>query len=423
MTMPRTMFPADLAKITVDRWPHLVSGDYETPPCPPMKLLKQLLETAYVASSMSDEARYPAFNLVAERGTNHQLLPSWKFETPRALTPNELKRLAPATDLRKSAILIDWDESHLFIKGIVDLGTSWHRARMGLDYRYRHPISLFVQADRPGRLRVYQGPYLVSELHDGTIPSKNGIELQLFLHNSARSGLEKMDEELVRPEHEYIKEWHEFEFIAMWNTFAAIANTISLEGHGGALLIKDTVPGEKCDYVSPKYECSSDQLRRSFIEYMNKRHAIGDLITLEERGEDVSDRYPAAELAALSAHNDLVESTRLVARLAGCDGAIAITDDLRLLGFGCEIRAEMSAGCKVREANDFASEMNGTGRLLDVTEFGMRHRSAVKLVSQDETYTALVVSQDGPISGVWRKGNEVFVRRGANLVNMNMPWA
>jgi hypothetical protein len=35
----------------------------------------------------------------------------------------------------------------------------------------------------------------------------------------------------------------------------------------------------------------------------------------------------------------------------------------------------------------------------------------------------LVISQDGPISAVWFEGDKVVVRKGVNLVNMNMPWA
>jgi hypothetical protein len=61
---------------------------------------------------------------------------------------------------------------------------------------------------------------------------------------------------------------------------------------------------------------------------------------------------------------------------------------------------------------------------LNVEEFGLRHRSAIKLVSQKPEYYVLVISQDGPISVVWSDEDTlVNVRRGANLVNLNMPWA
>lgn len=53
----------------------------------------------------------------------------------------------------------------------------------------------------------------------------------------------------------------------------------------------------------------------------------------------------------------------------------------------------------------------------------MRHRSAIKLASHSEGIANVVVSQDGPISVVFRKNSEVIVRKNVKLVNMNMPWA
>jgi hypothetical protein len=129
-------------------------------------------------------------------------------------------------------------------------------------------------------------------------------------------------------------------------------------------------------------------------------------------------------MASRIAYSELVEATRFVAQLSGCDGAIVISDDLRLLGFGAEIRSEFMRGWNVVESFDDLSTMsNNDVRSLDIEQFGMRHRSAIKLVSQVPTYHVLVISQDGPISVVWADKKRVIVRRYPNLVNMNMPWA
>lgn len=127
-----------------------------------------------------------------------------------------------------------------------------------------------------------------------------------------------------------------------------------------------------------------------------------------------------AQFASRVAYESLVEATRFVAGLAGCDGSIIISDDLRLLGFGGEIRAELSVGTKIFDVTD---ELKRNYRPCDIEQFGMRHRSAVKLASQDHGCRILTISQDGPISGIWREKDRVLVKRGANLVNMDMPWA
>jgi hypothetical protein len=116
-----------------------------------------------------------------------------------------------------------------------------------------------------------------------------------------------------------------------------------------------------------------------------------------------------------------VEAIRFVARLAGCDGAIVIAEDLQVLGFGAEIRSELKPNTQVIEVID---DMRNVMKPLDVEHFGLRHRSAIKLVSRKTTACVLVVSQDGPISFVSSDlQGQVKVRKGMNLVNMNMPLA
>lgn len=85
--------------------------------------------------------------------------------------------------------------------------------------------------------------------------------------------------------------------------------------------------------------------------------------------------------------------------------------------------ARAKASVSKDEAATCFHELAGENRPLDVEQFGMRHRSAIKLVSQQNDLRVLVVSQDGPISAVWWDKQQVFVRRGVSLVNMNIPWA
>src|SRR4051812_34245658 len=72
------------------------------------------------------------------------------------------------------------------------------------------------------------------------------------------------------------------------------------------------------------------------------------------------------------------------------------------------------------KAIDDYDEMNRKYSRMDLEQFGMRHRSAIKLISHMPDSRALVVSQDGPISAVWFDRGRVVVRKGVNLVNMNM---
>jgi hypothetical protein len=267
---------------------------------------------------------------------------------------------------------------------------------------------------------VYQGQFLVAELVDGKLERHKELELQLSLHRPAQRGLEKIWNEISYPKLEQPRDYESFQFIAFCNIYAALANCISEEAHGGAIIIVPQSINAK--QITIKYRQQSSVLRAAFIRFINVRHRVIDLAMRMEEGDDtVKGERAIAELELVECHTLLVEAIRFVSRLAGCDGAIVISDDLRVLGFAAEIRSELKPEVKVRQIRD---EMRRTFTSLDVEQFGQRHRSAIKLVSREPSYYVLVVSQDGPISFVWSdKANVVNVKKGLNLVNMNMPWA
>jgi hypothetical protein len=269
-----TEYPAQLAKAVVKRWDTLVSGEYSAPACPSSKLLLQLLDACYLASSTTEEGRFPQFNVIAIPQGQPPTWTSqteWLFTEPRPLSVSEIRRLAPAVDLKKSAILATWDGGTLKIAGLVDLGTSWHRARSGLAYRYDVPHALLVQVDRPGRLRIYQGQFLVAMLADGRVDREPALPMHLFLHEPVNAGLKRIAERIEWPAYEYPKESNSFSFMALWNTFGAIANSISQVGHGGMLAI---VPGSRAidaTLMKLKYESKSVALQEQFIAFLSAR--------------------------------------------------------------------------------------------------------------------------------------------------------
>jgi hypothetical protein len=416
-------FPQDLAKAVFERWNEVVLGDYLAPPCPPLPLMKKLFDICYFAACLPEESRYPQFNVVAlpEDGlrTSSYVGSIWEI-SPRSLTIDEIHRLAPAADSKKCAILVTWNETSWRVRGLADLGASWHLKRIGLAYKGWSLQSLIIQTDRPGRMRIYQGSFHVATLTEGEIQGLNNIEPKVFLHPPVLAGLERLAQEIERPAYENLQDALEFEFIALWNTYAAIANLISLQGHGGTLII---APGDQdtcSQHVRFKYESSSLILRSAFLEFTNQRHIVSDYISLDE------DDYLLPRSLILEAdtkldasYETLIEATRFVAGLSGADGSIGISDDLRLFGFGGEIKPNL---LDIYPIYDVHREFMKPYKKLDIERFGMRHRAAIKLVSQDIRCRVLVVSQDGPISAVWWENDAVHVKRNVILSNRNEPW-
>ena len=351
-------FPKELTKKVVERWKTVVGGDYVAPPLPPSRLLRQLLEVAYLAAAVPEENRYPKFNLVAIPVDNsgvQRLGKIWSFNNRRPLSVDEIRRLAPSVDFKKSAILTEWSNDDWQIVGLVDLGTSWGRARIGLQYDYDHAEALFVQVDRPGRMKVYQGEFIVAALVDGKLQRYGGLELHLALHEPILRGLDEMRELITPPKIEEPRDYYNFEFTAHWNAVAAIANCINDEGHGGALILAPPKSAPSENEVRIKYQMNSAVLREAFVTFMNVRNRVIDFVIRIESGKatkSVKGDWAHAELELAKAHSNLVEAIRFIARLAGSDGAIVLADDLYLLGFGAEIRAEFEPKVGIAEVTN-----------------------------------------------------------------------
>ncbi|MBT3238182.1 MAG: hypothetical protein HOK06_03140 [Rhodospirillaceae bacterium] len=418
-------FPRNLAEAVVGRWNNLVAGDYVTPPCPPVDLLNELLETAYIVASAPEETRYPQFNLLAlsknEDGDyTDEFIQKWPFDKPRSLSIAELRRLAPAVDVKKSGIWVEWGKDGWKIIGLIDLGTSWFRARIGLEYSYKHPSCLFIQVDGPGRMRVHQGAFLVAMLIDGRIERLEGIDLDISLHPPINSGLKFLSENLVLPASEPMRDFDSFAFTAMYNTYSGISNSIRLEGHGGSIIVVPAGEQRPVDGLKIKYPLNSSCLKLAFIEFMNARTEHTDLVVQHESGKHVpKEQLSQFAFSVRETLTELVEASRFVARLAGCDGAIVISEDLVVLGFGAEITSNFNTKTKIVEHLGFGKSNFPP---LDIERFGMRHRSAAKLVSQQSDYCVLVISQDGPISTIWSEDGKINVKKNFYLVNLNLPW-
>lgn len=416
-------YPKDLAGHVHARWDNLVAGSYKAPPCPPKSLLTKLLDTIYISSRISDEGRYPSFRLIAFPESQSSVLESqfevFRFSEARPLTVSELTRLAPATDVKKSAILTEWRGHQWAIAGLVDLGSDWTYARSGFSYNYLAVPSLLVEVDSQARLSVYQGDYLVASLANGILEEFD-IKIELSLYGPAKDGLSVIGPLLTPPELASMRDFHEFAHMAYLNVLISIANSIVDYGHGGAIIIippNSTISAD-CRF---KYEMKSRALQKYFITFMNSRTRLFDAMEVNiQNNHSFDDKIGSLKSELNEAQKELSESIRFIARLCACDGAIVISSDLTLHGFGCEIRSDIQPGTQILLAN---SSLASTGSPLDLEIFGLRHRSAVKLVSKSPSYVEIVVSQDGPISLIWSKDGTVIVRRGARLVNNNMPWA
>jgi hypothetical protein len=429
-------FPSDLAKFVSEKWEHLVGGDYTVPPLPSKNQLHNILEVAYLAGMETEEARNIRFTLCCTPETDkvmrqHQniSLDSLRFSNDRYFDVQEIRRLATATDVEKSLIWIQFPNEQSAsnsIHGLLNLGYSWSNARNAFTYHYDTlPDALNIRVIAPGKLIVYQGGYQIASLQSGKL-YKTEVSSVLDLsgiHSFFREGTNILHHEIIEPEHEYVREWSEFEWLAYVNTVLAVVNNVQLQGHGGALILakqKSKLIEDK--FVKIKYKLSQEQnlLKKKFVDFMNLRHQLGDLVELREDSESESpteEKIRLTDFLVEHAQQKLAETSEFVGKLSGVDGAIILRTDFSVEGFGTEILMDKIGPSKVYKVVESFQKPKDE---LDSEQFGMRHRSAMRLVSAVPDIAVFVISQDGGISLIWNDNGDVCFKSGVKTTNVNM---
>jgi hypothetical protein len=111
----------------------------------------------------------------------------------------------------------------------------------------------------------------------------------------------------------------------------------------------------------------------------------------EELKGRVTGSFPRTTWSAGSA------AMQAIAPLAGVDGAIVMTSDLKLLGFGAKIQTGSASDIPVVRFKARPGEQEViASRLEDLG--GMRHQSAARFIEANRGAVAIVVSQDRHVS-------------------------
>lgn len=417
---PRDLF-TDLQRIwnaepLSSRWPRV--------DLPERAVLDELLDVCYHASLMSEEGRPIVFRvaLITSTASVHppreQSIPlepimRYMLAQPVPFTTAELRRLAPVADPRQVMIAVEAvgerSRRRLQIYGLIDVGMAlWEMARHQRICGTSSPDTLVVVSTRPGELSICRGDRPVIRLSGGQVVSP----LRSVLYQGPVAGFfvdatDALIEEAIRrsglpssrvrrDEQDDGRDFAHMKFIE-----SVLLHTAE-QHHGGALLF---VPDEVADddpllleNVSIKYRLPSTRPRDALLEAMAVRLARNDLHERLHEQSRVS-RERLEELEALDWNQQEYEDSaqdaaRFIASLTAVDGAVVLTDKLRIIRFGAEVRGSDSGTYTIFHAkNDEGTEITDD----PFTSYGTRHRSAFRFVEGMDPAVAFILSQDGGI--------------------------
>jgi hypothetical protein len=376
-----TMFAADsdwIARIhgqlqhyaEVQRRLPLGVGSFEGPT---RQMLAELLEVAFWASLRTDEGRPTRVRIgLVPVGSVDEVL---AFKRPVRYTEDEVAKLAPA------ASSIGWIA--------VDLsrppGSIWGISTNQLNDRFG---VVTVDASDPGVLRVGFGSFHSLVVFAGrSIILPDGARDLGFTTWLARAlGKEPATQNAVDSSTE------QRECAAL----GILARMVLEDRHGGTLLVVPDTSGPWLDSLAPfthQFLQPDSSIRDSIIAAQREDATHAETLA-KLHGRNVSEDVQLALLQALSQvswHPDGV--LRPTARLAAVDGAVVLTADLDVVGFGAMISVESIPDVYLVRPG---AEQTKRVRIVDVG--GARHQSAVRFVGRNRQSVGLVISHDGHLS-------------------------
>ena len=413
----RDAFPRDLALFVKREWGKSRS-------LPALKYLEPLLSTCYHTSLLREEARPIKFRLLL---CHPELLPPQDgpprglhrlvFIKPRRLNRNELRRLSPATDFHRALIGVHLnDEKQWEIWGIVHSGSLWANAMNGgAKDSPELPKVPLIQVGGPSQLTVCRGSDVVASLLGGRLTTPNADVLdsewvaRLFSelrfdvneqHQSAREAGKgtkwaAIDEQFIG---ELIRSFLKRLISAMHQT-----------SNGSSLLFVPNDRAEKFssdnEFVNFKYRFTPVAARRRFVTLLVQ--ALNGLAALHAGADQPvgwKEHVAACVTGQMQDLDDaLSELAYMIANLTAIDGAVILSRNFEVLGFGAEI-TELSDVKRVARAMD----AEGDQVRLEATESqGMRHRSVYRLCNAVTSIMGLVISHDGEIRFVKHRDGRV----------------
>jgi hypothetical protein len=417
-------YPRDLASFIADRWQEGDVGENTySDSLPNPEVLEHIISVCYQTSLLREEDRAVRFRLIFRASSQfspdhgpptglHRLL----FQYALPFTERELRKLSPSIDYYSSLIGL-WhdDKNGLAVWGLLHSGMRWTQSLYGGGKMFQPlPAALVIHVTNPGRITVSKGSLEIGSLNSGEIVSPSTGIFDAEWMRSRYVSIDQEELELhMEAEKQATKPWATIdpEFFRMLKkqVIMRIIGRLRTFRHGGTLIF---IPDDRKDeflwenpYIKFKYRFVDEEPRRRFRTLIVRiANALAEYYgSLESKKKVGWAEYLGHKNQTLSWLDESVfEWAHLVAGMAQVDGAVAITQQFELIGFGAEISGKLDRIDTVAKALDH----EGRDILKERTDcVGTRHHSAYSLCNALHDVLSLVVSQDGTVQlAKWNKG-------------------
>lgn len=356
------------AETVYDRFDRLGYCDEEEQQLPPREVLEEVCNVLLNVSCMPEEGRYPAFR-VCFIDSDSPFLDVFlyahvlRFREPVRFNRWELHKLALAMNADMSYLLVDINTDPFLVRGMIVSYTAWIKIMTREQSTgIRMPRIPNIAVTGPGRLEACFGEMTVVSYYAGSCG--------LFRTDTFTSTLvaQTLRENAKIPEQDRLS-----------LLYRMIWHAKKLE-HGGLIFLVPDV--EACaPYMDIKYELP--------------------VRCLFQGGTDTE------ETAGVRREKEITAYAGLLARLTAVDGAVILTKDFDLVGFGAELL--INPAKRQRPDMHFIGpdDCEELGGRFD--DSGMRHRACYSFCDVVEGAVGIVISQEGTVRACTRHDGKVVV--------------
>ncbi|MGO9952717.1 MAG: putative sensor domain DACNV-containing protein [Dissulfurispiraceae bacterium] len=414
-------YPRELASLVFNQWkdPLFIerlrsAGIDPSIQLPDRSVLEHVISTCYQASLMREEERSVMFRLIIR---DCQLFPPGdgppaglhrlQFATIRPLTEHELRRLALAADFYRALIGVSLDrKKRAHIWGMVHSGTRWMQPLIGGTKSIPPiPPSPVIYVRGPGCISISIGTEMIASLNGGQIscPSPNISEASWLAKSftSFRLEIEQAHEAArSRSKKPWAKLHPDFGRLVGKQVLQRIISLIRNSHHGGMLVYLPTEMRHDISsinrYIALKYPFREEEPRQRFRTLILS--IMNTLAELHGTGHQPAkvvgwQEYVNSRSEAISLLDEAIFGlAHFIAALSAIDGAVIMTKNQDLLGFGGVVSGNIDEVGSITHALDIEGRL--TQQELS-EEVGTRHRAAYRLCYELHDALVFVISQDG----------------------------
>lgn len=357
---------------------------------PSEEIFKTLIEESYLASMRPEEGSYNKFSLtyiskeIIDSSPEDKLLiyeGIMNFEKPLAFNAESITKLSPSCDPNNSSFIVESSDSgELMITGAM----FFHSPENWLN---NIPFGIIGMSDSKadllmigcydlGSLKICRGRNLIGRFVHGNF----SIALPTPFYTKAMGNYVI---ELLKKNGKY-KHPEDWGFVR--DSLIVLLQEASDRAHGASLVF---IP------------CNEEK----YLKDISLKYRLEDKLQIAKIKDFMSDDKEKSNISRQGYKKYLFERLKFLAQLACADGALILTTNFELIGYGSTLNSPKFNGRVIVGPDGFG----GGGNEFNINKYGTRHNSMVGFIGNNGDCIGFVLSEDGPIRGFCRAENDTIL--------------